>query len=85
MVDQKQKYHIFRLPDGREVKARRLFEEDMEQRIAELEVKHGMTSQEFMSKWNRGELDCAIMDYFRWEAYCRSVFKQGHPDSEVED
>ena len=84
MVDQKQKYHMFRLPDGREVKANILTREDMAQRIAEFETKYGMTSQEFMGKWTRGELDCAVLDYFRWESYCRKVFKQGWAKSEVE-
>ena len=85
MVEQKRKYHIIRLPDGREFKANILTREDMKRRIAGFEAKYGMTSQEFMSKWTGGELDCAIMDYFRWESYYLKVFEQGRAKSKVED
>ena len=86
MVEQKRKpkYHIFRLSDGREVKANILTKEDMAQRIAKLEAKYGMTSHEFMGKWTGGELEC-VDDYFRWESYHLKVFKQRRAKSEVGD
>ena len=71
MVEQKQRYKIFRLSNGQEVKAKILTEEDIEQRLAKFEAKYGMTSQEFIGKWKRGELECAD-DYFDWSMYYHS-------------
>ena len=48
----------------------RLSREDVELKLTELEAKYGMSSQEFAGKWNRGELDCGVMDYFDWEGHC---------------
>ena len=48
----------------------RLSREDVERELAEFEAKYGMTSQEFARKWNRGELDCGVMDYFDWSGDC---------------
>ena len=70
MVDQKQRYKTFKLSNGREVKAKILTREDIEQELAEFETKYGMTSEEFVGKWNRGEMDCAVMDYFDWAGDC---------------
>ena len=69
MVEQERKYHIVQLPDGREVKANILTEEDMAQRMAEFEAKYGMTSREFAPKWNNLELECTA-DYFGWAMDC---------------
>ena len=80
MVDQKKKYEAIRLPDGREVKAQHLSKEDVEKRLAKFEAKYGMTSEEFSGKWNRGELDCAEMDYFRWAGYCLFAYRQGRSE-----
>ena len=71
MVEQKRKYHVFRLSDGREVKAKILTREDIEQRLAGFEAKYGMTSQEFFRKWEDLELECAD-DYFDWASYYKS-------------
>ena len=71
MVEQKQsKQYTIRTPMGHEVQVKRLSKEDVERELAELEAKYGMTSQEFARKWNRGELDCGVMDYFDWEGHC---------------
>ena len=72
MVEQKQKYHIFRLPDGREIKAKILTREDIEQKLVEFEAKYGMSSREFAPKWNNLELECTA-DYFDWAMYCDSM------------
>ena len=69
MIEQRRKYHIFRLSNGQEVKAEILTREDFEQRLVDFETKYGMTSQEFAPKWNNLELECTA-DYFDWAMDC---------------
>ena len=84
MIEQEHKQETIRLPNGQETEVRRLTKEDVERKLAKLEAKHGMTSQEFVGKWNRGELDCAEMDYFSWAGYCLFAYKQGHSELQLE-
>ena len=70
MAEQKKKNYTITTPMGIEVPVRRLSKKDVENKLAEFEAKHGMSSAEFAVKWNTGELDCAVRDYFKWEAYC---------------
>ena len=84
MVDQKRKTETIQLPNGQEVKVKRLSEKDVAKRLTEFEEKYGMTSEDFVGKWNRGELDCAEMDYFRWAGYCLFAYKQGHSELQLE-
>ena len=70
MVDQKRKTYTKATPMGHEVKVIELTREDIEQELAEFEAKYGMSSREFADKWNRGEMDCAVMDYFDWAGDC---------------
>ena len=70
MVEQKQKSYTTTTPMGHEINVIPMSKDDVERKIAEFEAKYGMTSAEFAAKWNRGELDCAVMDYFEWEGYC---------------
>ena len=58
---------------GYEVKVERLTEDDLRRSLSEFEAKYGMTSKEFVKRWSGGELDCAVMDYFEWEACCDSL------------
>ena len=58
---------------GYEITVIRLTEDDLRRNLREFEAKYGMTSKEFVKRWSAGELDCAVMDYFRWEAYCDSL------------
>ncbi len=61
-----------------------LSKDDVLKEMAVYESKYGMTSPEFASKWNRGELDCAVMDYFRWSAFCDSVARHlGRKDLKI--
>ena len=86
MVEQKQsKQYTIRTPMGHEVQVKRLSKEDVERELAELEAKYGMTSQEFARKWNRGELDCGVQDYFGWVGYCHFAYKHGRADLEVQE
>ena len=57
-------------PAGHEVTVERLTEGDLRRSLREFEAKYGMTSKEFVKRWSGGELDCAVMDYFEWEACC---------------
>ena len=44
-----------------------------------------MSSAEFAVKWNTGELDCAVRDYFKWEAYCDFMARtHGAKELEIE-
>ena len=73
MIEQQSRRYTIRTPMGQEVEVVRLSREDVEAKLAEFEAKYGMTSQEFVGKWNRGELDCAVLDYFDWEGYCDAM------------
>ena len=70
MVDQKRKTYTKTTPMGNEITVTELTKEDIEQELAEFEAKYGMTSEEFAGKWNAGEMDCAVMDYFDWAGDC---------------
>ena len=70
MVEQKRKTYTKTTPMGHEVTVTELTREDVEQELAEFEAKYGMSSEEFAAKWNRGEMDCAAMDYFDWAGDC---------------
>ena len=70
MVEQKEKSYTITTPMGHKVPVKKLSEEDIERRLSALETKHGMSSREFAAKWNAGELDCAVRDYFKWASYC---------------
>ena len=70
MVDQKRKTYTRTTPMGHEMTVTEMSREDIEQELAEFEAKYGMTSAEFAGKWNRGEMDCAVMDYFDWAGDC---------------
>ncbi len=76
MVEQKQKSYTITTPMGIDVPVIRMSKEDVEREMAGFEAKYGMTSQEFAAKWNAGELDCAIMDYFEWEGYCDYIAEE---------
>ena len=58
---------------GHEITVVRLTEDDLRESLREFEAKYGMTSKEFVKRWSGGELDCAVMDYFEWEACCDSL------------
>ena len=58
---------------GYEVTVERLTEGDLRRSLSEFEAKYGMSSKEFVKRWSGGELDCAVMDYFEWEACCDSL------------
>ena len=85
MVEQKQKGYTITTPMGIEVPVRRLSQEDVENKLAEFETKYGMSSAEFAAKWNAGELDCAVRDYFKWVGYCRISYKRGYTELRIED
>ena len=70
MVDQKRKTYTKTTPMGHKVTVTEMSREDIEQELAEFEAKYGMSSEEFAGKWNRGEMDCAVMDYFDWAGDC---------------
>ena len=58
---------------GYEITVVLLTEDDRRRKLREFEAKYGMTSKEFVKRWSRGELDCAVMDYFAWEAHCEAM------------
>ena len=76
MVKQKQKTYTITTPTGHEVTVKQSSKDDVEREMAEFEAKYGMSSAEFAAKWNAGELDCAVMDYFEWEGYCDYMAKE---------
>ena len=85
MVEQKRKHTTLKLINGQEIGVNHLTKQDVNRKLANLEAKYGMTSQEFVGKWNRGKLDCAVMDYFLWTGYCRMAYKHGRVELQVED
>ena len=58
---------------GYEITVERLTEDDLRRSLRDFESKYAMTSKEFVKRWSAGELDCAVMDYFEWEACCDSL------------
>ena len=85
MVEQKQKSYTITTPMGHEVTVKQLSKDDVERRLAVLEVKYGMSSREFAAKWNAGELDCAVRDYFKWVGYCHISYKRGRAELRIEN
>ena len=69
MVEQKEKTKETTKFLGQKVTVTRLTREEIERKLAAFETKYDMTSQEFSTKWNRGELDCAIDDHWDWDFY----------------
>ena len=85
MVVQKRKDYAMRTPMGHTVQVTHLSREDIERELATLEKKHGMTSQEFVVKWNRGELDCGVDEYFGWVELCHSAYDYGRTELRIID
>ena len=86
MVEQKSKTYTKTTPMGNELTVTEMSREDIEQELAEFEAKYGMTSVEFAGKWNRGEMDCAVMDYFDWAMNCKYMARvQGIKELEIPD
>lgn len=77
MLNAKDKTYTIRTPKGHRVQVIRISSEDIERELAEFEAKYAMSSEEFAAKWNRGELDCAIMDYFNWAGNCSYMYRKG--------
>ena len=77
MINAKDKNYTIRTPKGHCVQVIRISSEDIERELAEFETKYGMSSEEFAAKWNRGELDCAVMDYFNWAGNCSYMHGKG--------
>ena len=77
MLNAKDKTYTIRTPKGHRVQVIRISSEDIERELAEFEAKYGMSSEEFAAKWNRGELDCAVMDYFDWAGNCSYMHGKG--------
>ena len=84
MVVQKRRQAI-RTPKGHIVQVAHLSMEDVEQELARLEAKYGMTSQEFVARWNRGELDCNAREYFDWAGLCYSAHDYGRSELKIVD
>ena len=85
MVVQKRKERTIRAPMGHAVQVVHLSQEDIERELAALEKKHGMTSEEFVVKWNRGELDCGVDEYFEWAGLCHSAYDYGRTELRIVD
>ena len=82
MVVQKHKQTI-RTPKGNTVQVTHLSREDNERELAKFEAKYGMTSQEFVARWNRGELDCGVGEYFDWVGLCYSAYDHGRSELRI--
>ena len=58
------------------VKIRRLTAKDLEELLKKYEAKYHMTTQEFSTKFNRGELPEDI-EYMEWITYYDMAFQAG--------
>ena len=85
MVVQKHKDHTIRTSTGHTVRVTHLSREDIERELAKFETKYGMTSQAFVVKWNRGELDCDVGEYFDWVGLCYSAYDYGRGELKIVD
>lgn len=69
--------YTYTLKGGATATVKYLSQADIERELAEFETKYGMSSEEFAGKWNRGELNCAVMDYFNWAGNCDYMRRKG--------
>ena len=74
MVEQKEKAEETTKFLGQEVTVTRLTKAEVKRKLAAFEAKYGMTSQEFLAKGRRGELDCSD-DFLEWEGYCAYMYE----------
>jgi predicted RNase H-like HicB family nuclease len=64
------KNYTIKLKSGHQLNVRHLSEADVREKLSEFEAKYGMTSYEFIVKWNRGQLSEEKQDYFKWVGLC---------------
>jgi hypothetical protein len=69
------------MPQKYRIKRVLLTEEELHRRLADLEQRHGMTSDEFLVRYNRGELGDDL-EFIRWSGLLRTASKaRGAPAS----
>lgn len=58
--------------------------EDLKRKLAEYEVEYGMTSREFIGRYNHSELE-ENLDYMRWAGYYDMAAEVGIVSLELEN
>ena len=66
------------------LKIKQLTSEDLKHKLAKYESEYGMTSREFISKYNRCELE-ENLDYMRWAGYYDMAAEVGLVSLELEN
>ena len=70
MLEQKDNQTI-KTSMGCEIEVTRMSKDDVVRKLAEFEARNGMTSSEFMRKWNHGGLRGDCREYVDWAGYCQ--------------
>ena len=79
MIEQKNSYTI-KTDMGYEIEVIRMSKDDVAQKLAEFEAKYGMTSKEFIYKWNHGGLQGDCREHINWAGYCELASEFGLED-----
>lgn len=79
MIEQKNSYTI-KTDMGYEIEVIRMSKDDVAQKLAEFEAKYGMTSKEFIYKWNHGGLQGDCREHIDWAGYCELASEFGLED-----
>lgn len=82
MIEQKNGYTI-KTDMGYEIEVIRMSEEDVARKLAEFESKYGMTSKEFMYKWNHGGLQGDCREHVDWAGYCQLASEFGFDELKI--
>lgn len=82
MLEQKDRQTI-KTALGYEIEVIRMSKEDAVRKLAEFEARNGMTSSEFMHKWNHGGLQGDCREYVDWAGYCQLASEFGFDDLKI--
>ena len=82
MIEQKNSYTI-KTAMGYEIEVIRMSKEDVAEKLAEFEARNGMTSKEFMYKWNHGGLQGDCREHIDWAGYCELASEFGLEDLKI--
>ena len=76
MIEQKDDQTI-KMANGYEIKVTRMSKDDVVWKLAEFEARNGMSSSEFIRKWNHGGLQGDCREHVDWAGYCQLASEFG--------
>ena len=82
MIEQKAT-QIIKTDMGYEIKVTRMSKDDVVRKLAEFEARNGVTSKEFMYKWNHGDLQGDCREHVDWAGYCQLASEFGFDELKI--